>query len=208
MRAQRFYSHSCKSSVAFAWRWRLDLATGAREFDEVGSTFVNIDLSDIVGGIGRMLPSLCPSAKLWLSHGSSASTHCHGLSLGAVAAKCIFGRSVCPVLLPQACAAHRSSRGLCAVSGLVPRSLYAQVQADWCKELPRGRLFCRMLGRGARPARSARICMSLLVYVPGIPMLTLGILRCNKAHLDESSPRHKTLMLSVGSLYSRYESQY
>ena len=62
---------------------------------------------------------------------------------------------------------------------------------------------------GEHAQRAALAFACLLVYVLGIPMLTLGILRCNRAHLyDESPPKHETLMLSIGSLYSSYEPQY
>ena len=171
-------------------------------------TFVNIDLSDIFGGIDACSFTV-PFLTSFGYHMVLLPALIVMIVLGALVAKCIFGRSVTRTVA-VARAAHLINLvvfvlfpGLCAkvFAALKCKQIGAKsyLVADFSVEC--------WVGEHAQRAALAFAC--LLVYVLGIPMLTLGILRCNRAHLyDESSPKHETLMLSVGSLYSSYEPQY
>ena len=171
-------------------------------------TFVNIDLSDIFGGIDACSFTV-PFLTSFGYHMVLLPALIVMIVLGALVAKCIFGRSVTRTVA-VARAAHLINLvvfvlfpGLCAkvFAALKCKQIGAKsyLVADFSVE-------CWV---GEHAQRAALAFAYLLVYDLGIPMLTLGILCCNRAHLyDESSPKHETLMLSVGSLYSSYEPQY
>ena len=55
----------------------------------------------------------------------------------------------------------------------------------------------------------AIVFLALAIYVLGIPLLTLMVLRYNRAHLfNKDSPKHEALENSIGSLYLTYEPTY
>ena len=63
------------------------------------------------------------------------------------------------------------------------------------------------VGRHAQAVSVSLVCVG--VWVMGIPLSILLMLRMNKAHLyDHASPKHKEVVAELGTLFLQYEPRF